>query len=193
MARPQTISDAQIRDAAREVFVQHGPGASVSTIASRLGVTHAALFSRAGSKSQLMIDSLCPGKPEAIERFQGPLPETDVVAWLVETLEGLMIFLTRVIPNLVVLKASGTPISDVPMGEVPPPVLLRRLLAGWLTEARQAGLLAVEHPEAAAEGLLGAMEARCFNSYLGNSKFAPGDDREFLESMVRALVGGSHE
>lgn len=60
MARPRSITDEEIKEAAREVFVVHGPGAPVSIIAKKLGVTHAALFGRAGSKEQLMMDALCP-------------------------------------------------------------------------------------------------------------------------------------
>jgi AcrR family transcriptional regulator len=188
MARPQTISDEEIRDAAREVFVSEGPGASVSRVAERLGVSHAALFNRAGSKAQLMIESLCPGRPAAIEQLQAELPDEDLQGWLIDVLSELMVFLKRVIPNLVVLKASGTPISEVPMGDVPPPVLLRRLLADWLRRATASGRIEVGQPDASAEGLLGAMEARCFNAYLGNSAFAPGDDRDFLVDMVSACV-----
>src|SRR3712207_4659504 len=54
MARPRTISDDDIRQAARAVFVEHGASAPVSLIAERLGVTHAALFGRAGTKDQLL-------------------------------------------------------------------------------------------------------------------------------------------
>lgn len=50
MARPRSITDEEIHAVAREVFVEHGPVAPVSLIAERLGVSHAALFGRVGTK-----------------------------------------------------------------------------------------------------------------------------------------------
>ena len=57
--------------------------------------------------------------------------------------------------------------------------------------ARQRGLApkALELARPLAEALLGAMEARCFNGYLGGESFVPGDDAEFLVELVTALLG----
>lgn len=40
-----------------------------------------------------------------------------------------------------------------------------------------------------AEGLLGAMEARCFDAYLGGDAFAPGEDAAFVRDLVAGLLG----
>ena len=189
MGRPRSISDDAIRTAAREVFVEHGPGAPVSLVAKRLGVTHAALFSRVGTKDELMLDSLCPGQPAAVEALSRPPPTSRVQARLRDILLDLMSFLSQVAPNLVMLRAAGHTADALPdTSRTPPPVALRRLLARWLEAATEAGTIARVDGPATAEALLGAIEARCFNAYLGGPAFAPGTDSAFVRKLVTALV-----
>ncbi len=190
MARPQKISSEEIEAAARAVFVEHGPSAPVSMIAKRLGVTHAALFQRVGSKAALLRLALGSGKPDGLERLLAEPPTDGVREALITTLGQLMGFLRRLVPNLVVRKAAGMPLSETsptPLG-VPPPLLLRRLLASWLERGVAGGQIPTVDSHAAAEGLLGAMEARCFNAYLGGAEYAPGNDTDFLTTMVDGLI-----
>jgi AcrR family transcriptional regulator len=189
MARPKTVTDEQMMRAAREVFVEYGPSASVAQIAKRLGVSHAALFSRVGCKEQLMCEALAPGVPEALAAWEGELVEGDEVEWLVGVLMGLMRFFERVVPNLVVLKAAGLLEVRLPAGAPSPPEALRAALSGWLKRVNEARGWQVASPEAVAQGLLGAMEARCFNGYLGGAAFAPGEDEAFIRELVRGLLG----
>ena len=53
MARPVTISDEQILDAARAVFTEKGPRATTAEIAERAGVSEGILFKRFGNKAGL--------------------------------------------------------------------------------------------------------------------------------------------
>ncbi len=189
MARPRSISDEEIKKAAREVFVEHGPSAPVKLVAEKLGVSHAALFNRAGSKEQLMLDALCPGQPQAVGWLAEPPPSQAVERRLVEILVDLMVFFQRIVPNLVVLKAAGRSMDDLPEAAgPPPPVALRAALARWLEAAERAGSLPSLHWRSVAEGLLGAMEARCFNAYLGGAVFAPGSDEAFVHDLVDGLL-----
>jgi len=189
MARPKSITDEQIKEAAREVFVTHGPGASVKQIAAKLGVSHAALFGRMGTKEQLMLDALLPERAGAFAPLHAPPPTEGIEDALVDILIDLMAFFRRVVPNLVVLKAAGHDISArAPEQGPPPPVALRLALAGWLQEAQKDASLTESRALAIAEGLLGALEARCFNAYLGGSEYSPGDDAEFVKMIVAGLL-----
>jgi len=189
MARPRSITDVEIKEAARDVFVEHGPSAPVKLVAEKLGVSHAALFGRAGSKERLMLDALSPGQPRAVEWLAEPPPPLGVERRLVEVLVDLMEFFQRIVPNLVVLKAAGRSMNDLPGGDgPPPPVALRNALASWLEAAVSAETLEPVHCAAVAEGLLGAMESRCFNAYLGGAAFAPGEDAAFVRDLVHGLL-----
>ena len=189
MARPRTVTDEDIHSAARDVFVARGPGASVSLIAEKLGVSHAALFGRVGTKEQLMLGALCPGRPPALDRLIVPSTCERAREVLVEILTELMTFFQRVVPNLVILRAAGKSMADLPpREEAPPPVALRWALARFLERASDAGALPPMRSWAIAEGLLGAMEARCFNGYLGGGAFAPGPDDAFVRELVDGLL-----
>lgn len=193
MARPRRITDEAIKAAAREVFVEHGPGAPVSLVAKKLGVSHAALFGRAGSKAKLMMESLRPQRPQVMECLVEAPPQEGVQARLVELLEALLVFFRQVVPNLVVLKAAGYAMDLPSGGGPPPPVALREALRRWLTAAVEAGSLEPLHAWSVAEGLLGALEARCFNGYLGNETYTPGDDATFVRELVRGLLPGEEQ
>jgi hypothetical protein len=68
-------------------------------------------------------------------------------------------------------------------GGTPPPVLVREGLTRWLAQVPTR-----VSPETAAESLLGAMEARAFNRYLGGEAFAPGDDGVFLGALLDSFL-----
>lgn len=195
MARPQSVTDDQIRDAAREVFVRVGPNAPVSAVAKELGVTHAALFRRVGSKERLLLSALQPESPRAIEWLREAPPDEGIHARLVDILLDLMAFLQRVVPNLVVLRGSGRSLEDLPRRPgPPPPVALRSALATWLDAAISRGSLhEALGTEVLADALLGAMEARCFNGYLGGRDFTPGDDAKYIKELVAGLVPSKRE
>jgi hypothetical protein len=63
--------------------------------------------------------------------------------------------------------------------------MLRRLLADWLVRA---GTRPGKRAPAVAEALLGAMEAHCFNSYVGGSSFVAEEPRAMVTKLVVALV-----
>lgn len=58
MARPRTISDQQIVDAAREVFLEHGFSATTAEIARRAGVSEGTLFKRFATKEELFAKTI---------------------------------------------------------------------------------------------------------------------------------------
>lgn len=53
MARPRTITDEQIVEAAREVFLEQGFAATTAEIARRAGISEGTLFKRYASKEDL--------------------------------------------------------------------------------------------------------------------------------------------
>ncbi len=179
MARPARVTQPQILEAARLTFLALGASAPLSAIAARLGVTAPALSHRAGSKGALLrqaLESPLPSFLEALRRGPTqPKPRAQ--------LEGLLLqinaFLMSALPNIVVLRHSR---PRPRRAGLPPTVALRSALRDWLSvmPTRVA-------PGAMAEAVLGAMEARVFNRYLGGKAFAPGDDAAFLTTLLDAF------
>ncbi|MFH1467651.1 MAG: TetR/AcrR family transcriptional regulator C-terminal domain-containing protein [Pseudomonadota bacterium] len=105
-----------------------------------------------------------------------------------EILLGHATFLRAHAPTLIVLRGVGLEPPAPLDPSAPPPVALRGALRGWFERANAAGHLAVAAPAAVAEALLGAMEGRAFNRYLGGEDFAPGRDEDVVRALVEALV-----
>lgn len=198
MVRPKQISDGELLRAAREAFLRDGPKIAVAEIAQKLGVSAAALFQRVGSKAQLMLLSLLPGVPPSLEALaQGPERERDISTQLYQHLSELMAFLQAVIPGLIVLRAAGLfppprnrvrSAASAEQQPIPSPIALRDHLAAWLLRARKQGRIRVQDPQACAEALLGAMEARCFNAHVGGPAYVRGTDSEFLRQLIAGLL-----
>lgn len=182
MGRPRRITDEQIDDAARETFLEHGAAAPVSRIAEKLGVSHAAVLQRVGSKQRLLLRVARPGVPGIIASLEQPPPRTGRAARLEQLLLELLELHERILPGIVMLRSTGRSASSQ-AGE-PPTLALRARLVRWL---KRAGVPAAR-AAAVAEGLLGAIEARCFNAYLGGASFVAPDSRRFLRSLVAGLV-----
>jgi len=168
--------------AARATFLAHGATAPVSLIADALGISQAALFHRVQSKDALIRKALRPGVPQAVAFLTTSPTTRPVRAQLAPVLMGLLLYLREIIPSLIVLRSAGVPIEEtMPPGE-PPTVMLRNLLSAWLTRAR------VTKPWVSAEALLGALEARAFNGYLGGASFTPQTDEEFVSALLTGLI-----
>lgn len=180
MARPQRVSETQILEAARQTFLEHGAKAPLSTIAKRLGVSTAALLHRTGSKEALLMRSLAPPLSGVLASLRAGPKKGFERAQLERLLLELNEFLSQAIPSLVVLRFAG---GLVPTGEPPPTVTLRKALKSFLTK-----LPTRVSAEATSEALLGAMEARAFNRYLGGEAFSPGDDARFLGALLTAFL-----
>lgn len=184
--------------AAREAFVRDGPKIAVAEIAQQLGVSAAALFQRVGSKTQLMLLSLLPGVPPSLEALaKGPEADPSISQQLHAHLLALMTFLQAVVPGLIVLRAAGLfppprKRGKVAAGDaaphVPSPIALREQLASWLQKAQRDGRIRVLDAQVAAEALLGAMEARCFNAHVGGPDYVRGSDADFLRQLIAGLL-----
>lgn len=188
--RPRLVTDEAIDTAARQVFLQHGPGASVALVAERLGVSSAALFHRVGSKERLLVRALSPRSPTVLtDLAHGPVPAPTVEEQLVGLLGEVLAYFRESIPGLVVLRAAGIDFTPgLPPGD-PPPVALRRALAQWLQRVSSEPLSPPD-ADALAECLIGAAEARCFNAHVGGTGFVAGSDPAFLRALVRASWSG---
>jgi AcrR family transcriptional regulator len=196
MARPRQVSDAQILEAARAVFLEQGPGVSTTVIAERLGVSQAALFKRFGTKDELMIAALRPG-PEELDALlawteTGPGPGP-IRPQLRELLQRLRDRFAEFLPGMAVLRAAGVTqperCTDRDPARPLPPVRLQRALAAWLTRAHSAGALRCEAPGAVAYALLGAVHLQSFLAYMAHAEQNTVSDAS-LDALLDSLWAG---
>jgi AcrR family transcriptional regulator len=193
MARPRTVSDAAILDAARQIFVEHGPHASTGVIAERVGLSQAALFKRFGTKQDLMFAALAPPAiPPFIAGLEaGPDPARPADEQLREHARIIARFFRETLPCLMVLRASDLDIRALfDRFDVPPPVRAQLAVAGWLQRAMELGLIRQGDPVALTFSVLGAFYMRAFLTHMTQQ---PYDDQEldrYADSVVDNLWRG---
>jgi AcrR family transcriptional regulator len=188
MARPQKVSDETILAAARTYFVEQGAHASTDLLADQLGVSSAALFKRFGTKHNLLVAALTPQVPRWVLTLdEGP----DAAPSMREQLEAvagkLLRFLGEALPCVLALR-NEIPV-DVPRHQgTPMPVLVQQQLAKFITIAQAQGRLGPCDPLAAAQALVGGIQARVMLEHLGGDP--PGDDAGRVHALIDVLFAG---
>ena len=107
MGRRRQVSDRQITQAAREVFLDRGPKAPVAMVAKKLGVSTATLFQRTGSKQQLMLMALQPEVAVMTGLDRGVQPGEPVREQLAHVLGEINEYLGAVIMGSLTLRAAA--------------------------------------------------------------------------------------
>ncbi len=194
MARPRQFTDAQMLEAAREAFLEQGPGVSTTAIAERLGVSQAALFKRFGTKEGLLLKSMLPDGPPPFvgQLLGGPDPDRPLTDQLAEFGRNAVAFLREMMPRIQCIHAAGLePADHFGDAENLPPVVVRRLLTTWLEVGRDQGRIAGDVDlETAASALMGAFQFRAFLGRFCGGAVAPEDDGDYVEGVVGALFRG---
>lgn len=187
MARPRTVSDDAILEAARSVFLEQGPSASTAVIAERVGLSQAGLFKRFGTKADLMVAALSPPAipPFALQVASGPDPDRSVRDQMKEIAREVAVFFRELVPCIMVLNASGIrPEELLRRFDVPPPLMISRAMTSWFQQAMDLGLLRQGAAEPLAFAFLGSMHMRSFLCHISDK--SPTDDE--LTSWAGAVV-----
>ncbi|HEU4578002.1 MAG TPA: helix-turn-helix domain-containing protein [Polyangiaceae bacterium] len=161
MARPVSIPDEQILEAARAVFTEKGPRATTAEIAARAGVSEGILFKRFGNKAGLhrvaMSSDVAGEWVQREMRAQGPLrTQKDLerfIHWQLEVLRD-------VVPVMAMAWASRAQTDAVPTdlsGPHPAPRVAVETLAAMLREEMNAGHLPPGNAEALAQIVTGSV------------------------------------
>ena len=180
MGRRRQVSDQEISEAAREVFLDRGPKAPVAMVAKKLGVSTATLFQRTGSKQQLMLMALQPEVTAITELDRGVQPGIPIRHQLTQVLIELNEYLGTIISGSITLRAARIE-TELPE---PSPYTLRRLLAHWLTQAQSAGLLRVEDARTTADVLIGTLESRHIHAYMQQEQLSSKQHRDYIKAML---------
>ena len=191
MPRRRDVSDSQIVEAARRVFLEHGIHVPVTLVAQELGVSSATLFVRMGTKRRLISAALWPPDPPVLEELgRGFKRSAPIEQQLFDILLQLAAYADAELPATFTLYGAGLrakpgeDFSDVP------PMQLQRALSRWLRQAVQAGEL-VCTPRVVAQMILGTLEARAMHAFLGGRKHSTRETRAFIRDVVTTILGGS--
>lgn len=181
MGRPVRVTDEAILEAARACFAEEGPRATLASIAWRLGISPAALNQRVGGRKALL-KQVFAVEEGALEDRLRTAPADDPEADLLSLLKDALEYHRALVPGLVAQRTAERIALVVETGEAPP-LALRRRLAAWLAKAGWTKEVAATW----AELLLGAIETRNFNAFLGGPRFVRGTDERFLRDLLQAM------
>jgi len=190
MARPKQVSDEDLVATARRVFLEKGPQVSVGVIAKRLKVSPASIFHRVRTKDKLLMMALWPADPpELLQLQRGPIQKVPVDKQLVAILTGLNSYFAIAVPALFMLISAGVrkrPTKVRGKSKADPMMLrLRAALTQWLARSKAVPASAAL---AAADTILGAIEARYMHAYLGGLRSTVASDRKYVRDIVRLVL-----
>ncbi|MBK8181007.1 MAG: TetR/AcrR family transcriptional regulator [Planctomycetes bacterium] len=155
MVRPRKHTDEEILEVARAVFLEHGPGASLQTVAALVGLP-AGLSNRFGSKEALLLrvaDARLPGWSAS-----SPDPTRAHPRAAHRSLPGALAFFAVAIPAMMPLRPRPGP--GGPPGRRRAAAAAGATGRGQLLPARApAGAVRDADPEAMATILIGSLEA----------------------------------
>ena len=192
MARPQSITDEEILEAARAVFLEHGIQAPTSAIAEQAGISEGTIFRRFETKEALFHESM--GIPQAPGWFDlaAELEQHDDVedALLILGAE-LVDFFTDVIPKLTMVMSCGVAKPDMFQGNADaPPIRAIKSLRSFFAAHQRAGRLDGFDPEIAARMFLGSIFHFCFSEVAGINHFIAMPEKSFIRGVVDTILRG---
>lgn len=192
MARPRQVSDDEILETARSVFLQRGAKVSTSVIAEALGVSAAALFKRFGNKKNLLFEALGPGRSiEWIEHVRRGPDQRPLAVQLHDIATRAVRFFRRMMPAMMVVKSAGfSPEDFFALHASPPPVQAIDALHAWFDDAADRGLVRPGDSRARAMAFLGMFTQRIFLNHVLGGRLDVGDDEAFLQAAVELLCDG---
>lgn len=190
MGRHKSISDEQVIQAAREVFLRDGTAASTREIGKQAGLSQAALFQRFGDKAALFARAMVP---EALDpgTVIGPQDELREVGTELH-LENLAVRLAgqigEVLPILLMIGQHPALHHDV-VEQAHQRLAVPALVAALETHVAELGLQRPKEPADLVNALLLAAHGAALMQ-MAASPQAAGQAEDVLRRTVRSLVEG---
>ena len=187
MSRPVVIDDDQILNAAREVFLEKGFGASTAEISRRAHVSEGSLFRRYATKQDLFFAAMGPPGDlpwfATLERMSGKGKlKSNLVELGVEMIEDVR----AILPRLSMFWAARvSPPPDFHKSENFPPMKMKRKLAEFFACEIELGRMRKCDPDLAGAVFMGGIQSLAMGEMMGNQTKVPA--RRYAETMVDFL------
>lgn len=196
MPRPVSIKDQTLIDAAREVFLQRGFGATTAEVAERAGVSEGTLFKRFHSKAELFQAAMHPqfAQLEWLADIEARVGAGDLREHLAELGTAGVEFFRRLMPLMMMSYANPSPsgLPEVLTQPNPPPLRALRTLAGYFEAEIRLGRLRPVDPEILARIFLGSVLEYVFFELVTQAQHAlPLPLPTFLRGLVDLLWRGA--
>lgn len=196
MARPVSIKDETIIDAARAVFLERGFAATTAEVAERAGVSEGTLFNRFRSKSELFQAAMQPQFSELawLADLEARVGQGDLQEQLTELGAAGVAFFRELMPLIMMSYANPSPggLPDALTQPNPPPLRALQRLAGYFEAEVRLGRLRAVDPEILARIFLGSLQQYVFFELLFQAQHTlPLPLPTFLRGLVAMLWSGA--
>jgi AcrR family transcriptional regulator len=196
MARPVSIKDQTIIDAARATFLEKGIAATTAEVAERAGVSEGTLFKRFRSKAELFQAAMHPQFAELgwLADLESRVGQGDLQAQLTELGAAGIAFFRQLMPLIMMNYANPAPNGLPEQLNVPDPPPLRALrrLTGYFEAEIRLGRLRPVDPEILARMFLGSLQQYVFFDLLFQAQQTlPLPLPTFLRGLVAMLWSGA--
>ncbi|MEH2359292.1 TetR/AcrR family transcriptional regulator [Nostoc sp.] len=157
MARIPRITNQQILEAARQVFLQQGFGASTLEIAQQAGISEASIFKRFSTKEELFFAAMgIPEKPLWVNELESLCGKGDLKENLINICVQIMEFYRQVLPQIMMLRSRGNAMPELG-GKEPRPMLDVKVLTAFLEREINQDRLRPCDPQTVAHILVGSV------------------------------------
>ncbi len=196
MARPATIRDETILNAARELFLSRGIVATTADVAAKAGVSEGTLFKRFKSKDELFRAAMdaAPADIPWVRSLPSRIGQGDVQENLISL--GLqMIHFFRLLMPLVMMRLSNPCIAEgkLPFDgpNPPPPVIALQKLTEFFHEEAKLGRIQSHEPVIAARTFMAGLHSFVMMELLLKNHGQPAmSDEQFVRGHVNLLWAG---
>lgn len=194
MARIPKITNQQILESAREIFLEQGFGASTLEIAQKAGISEASIFKRFPSKEELFFASM--GIPETSplgKKLDALIGKGNLQQNLIQLSLEILEFNRQVMPRLMMLRSRGNAIPEIFIREDSPPSKDLKTFTNFLEREMEQKRLRHGNPQAIAMILLGSLMNYVFLEQMQSSEDIPIDnknDANFAQQLVEIIWSG---
>ena len=193
MARKPTITDEQLLEAAREVFVERGVNATTAEVAQRAGVSEGRLFKRFKTQHEMLHCALdIDAEGEEWERTMPERvgvgdPQEQLVKLLTDGIEVLRI----IVPLVLTSSADPTTIPAHMQNKEPSAMRTLRVLTRYFEAEMRLGRIRRQDPEIAARMIMAAVwHYAHFELMFGSMGIVPMPEATFIRGVVATLWHG---
>jgi AcrR family transcriptional regulator len=160
MARAAHISNQQILDSAREVFLEQGIQATTAEVARKAGIAEGSIFKRFPTKQELFVAAMQPtfADPAFLQNLRELVGKGDIRKHL-EALGAEAIELFRQVVPLMIMSWSNREAANHPLQQDhPPPIQAIKRLAGYFEAEMHLGRLRMHDPQIMARVFVGSVQ-----------------------------------
>jgi AcrR family transcriptional regulator len=197
MGRNPKITNDEILEAARDVFLDQGVGASTADIADRAGISEASIFKRFATKQDLFMAAIGITKtPTWVKKLESGTPTAEIKTELIEICAEMLTFYQDALPRILMMMSPMKLLQSRQF--VPPPLRDGNLLAGFLERAIDLGYLRPCDARTVAQAIVGAINHYSMTKTVmklpivaaSAKKHTPLQPEEFARSLIETFWAG---